>query len=207
MLRILFGALTLVSLVVVAALNLDIRKNYLVPMTVDSLQIDMHIVNKIRSNFVFPSLGARPESPIVVVGSVASAGVKTIPHRAVGDIIRVNPFNDSAANIRPPEDVQESFVWQRVANSETYVFSAHYNPRPPASPTIVIVSMVVHTGSTFVCKIWFRNENVAQEVNAEMKDLPESHGKRYGMIFLTFVYKFYCIDLLTIIRDFKKNMT
>ena len=84
---------------------------------------------------------------------------------------------------RPSEDIREAFDFKRV-NQDLSVYSAHYDPRIPDHPLIVIIGLTANYHQKCVvseyglCHDWYPKMNESVAVEAYLSILPENHYLR-----------------------------
>lgn len=94
-----------------------------------------------------------------------------------------NPCGLSAFLKRPPEDLSESFEWQRISAeaTNTYVFAAHLDTRGSRRAIVIvgISSDYMAASVNYACQIWFAKSTEAIEVtSAAISTHSETHARK-----------------------------
>jgi hypothetical protein len=129
-----------------------------------------------------------PQSP--VLGSLTKHRiVDRIPNGAGADLqlrpARCDGLRNDSRSRRPPEDVEESFTWQRMqsGNDDVYLFSAHFDSRWQPKPAVLIIALSSeHSGvgcTSRLCQLWYRGETSEEPhlTQAYCRHSLETHGR------------------------------
>lgn len=121
------------------------------------------------------------ESPSAILSS-GRLDPRQTPSRQKGTQSPYNPCIADTFPKRPPDDLVESFEWQRVSGdtTNTYVFSAHYDPRDDRRTVFIvgISSDYMSASVNYACQIWFAKTETAEVTKAEIYTHSETHGRK-----------------------------
>jgi hypothetical protein len=88
---------------------------------------------------------------------------------------------------RPPENINETFVWQKVSPpSDVMVFSAFLDRRWRPVPIVLIIGLSAeYTGGQhrWFCRIWYLGSDEPEVMPSATRYVAESHGRRYAVSF------------------------